>query len=163
MGPYLHEHHLHAPRLSSGALLKPAPFVPCTHRTIYCILWKTSQSPVCKCSRLFLLPYNQSNGSIGNTVYTDSRCNRYKASSNSIPANLIAKLHCLRFPASCTAHGAQTGSTYTYQSMLYSRVTQHSLLVTMDILAKEIFSKLICHGKTKQNKKKPKPGFMHDV
>lgn len=111
---------------------------------------KDAQSPVCKCSRLLLLSYNQSNGSVGNIVYTDSICNRYKTSNNSIPVFLIAKLHCLCFPASCATHGALTGSTYTYQSMPYSRAMQHNLLVTIEILAKEIFSKFVCHGKTKK-------------
>lgn len=114
-------------------------------------LLKDAESPVCNCWGLLLPSSNWSNSGVGNFVYTDSRCNRYKTLSNSIPANMVAKLYHLCIPATgigpqypSSGHGMQLRSTYASQSTPVFKDSQrekclpvqNNLLVTMEILPK---------------------------
>lgn len=138
-----------------------------------CILHlpKDAESPVC--SGLLLLSSNWSNSNLGNFIYNDSRCNRYKILSNSIPANMIAKLRCFAFQPQVLVHNTlallMTRSTRAptyHRARQFSRTpwernVSHSQTAFM--LPWKSWPNKYFASSFPRKKKKQEPEFMHDA
>ena len=136
-----HITHLHTPRPSPGRCMQRHCLslhylFPCQRIHIHsvstqdCILHllKDAESLVCNCSGLLLLYSHWSNSGVGNFVYNDSRWNGYKILSNSIPANMVAKLYCFAFQPQVLVHNTlpllmtcSTGAPTYHRACQFSR------------------------------------------